>query len=126
MTRSTTQRIDRPQVSFRLTGNPFVDAGLYVLSYLAKVNSPEELSMAKLDKIHGDGTDLAHINARLRSFTMVFGTNGPLTQSGYRPIGKKKTLSKKNIAAYTNVLSGFLQEIGRNDSRYPICEICGI
>lgn len=112
-------------MQIQLTGNPFVDTGLFVLAYLAKVESPDQLSLDAIRAVHGDGTKLARINARLKSFTMVFGTNGPLTQTGYRPKGKKKELSDKNMAAYTGVLDAFLKEMYQPSTEYPLCEICG-
>jgi len=112
-------------MQIQLTGNPFVDTGLYVLAYLAKVESPEQLSLDAIQNVHRDGKELARTNARLKSFTMVFGTNGPLTQTGYRPTGKKKELSKKNIAAYTGVLGAFLSQMQQPSNNYPLCEICG-
>lgn len=112
-------------MQIQLTGNPFVDTGLYVLTYLAKIGSAEQLTLDAIQAVHGDGTKLARINARLKSFTMVFGSNGPLTQSQYRPKGRQKELSKMNIDTYTGVLAAFLNEM-RNDSRtFPLCEICG-
>lgn len=108
-----------------LTGNPFVDQGLYVLSYLAHKDGPNDLSIGDLAKVYGDGSHLAHINSRLKSFTMVFGTNGPLTQSGYRPKGNKKVISDKNIAAYTRVLDSFLATALCEDKNQELCEICG-
>jgi hypothetical protein len=119
-------QVNNRQTKFQLTGNPFVDTGLHVLSYLTKMDAPESLTIERIAKIYKDGIELAHTNARLRSFTMVFGTNGPLTQSGYRPVGKKKILSEKNIAAYTNILLSFLQAMEKDEAEYPLCEICGV
>lgn len=112
-------------MNFQLTGNPFVDTGLYVLAYLAKVEDPEQLTIEKVRDVYGDGRELARINARLKSFTMVFGSNSPLTQSQYRPKGRQKILSEKNINAYSGVLSGLLQTVERTSAGYPLCEICG-
>src|SRR5271157_3622339 len=109
----------------QLTGNPFVDTGLYVLSYLTGVTEPEQLTLEKIRTVYGDGSELAKANARLKSFTMVFGMNGPLMQTGYRPVGQKKVVSEKNILAYTSILSGFLDEMGKEELNYPMCEICG-
>lgn len=109
----------------KLTGNPFVDTGLYVLSSLAKTDDPNELSTDDVHVVFGDGSNLAQINARLRSFTMVFGANGPLTQSQYRPKGKQKQLSEKNVKAYTGVLSAFLRQTEQSASEFPLCEVCG-
>jgi len=112
--------------SFQLTGNPFVDTGLYVLSYLAKADNPEDLTLEAIRAVYGDGTELARTNARLASFTTIFTPNGPLTQSQYRPKGKQKELSEKNIKAYTGVLSSFLEQLEDPLIDYPLCEICGV
>jgi CRISPR-associated protein Cst1 len=108
-----------------LTGNPFVDTGLFVISSLAGHDNPALLTLADVKRIHADGRSLAKNNARLKSFTMVFGTNGPLTQSGYRPAGKKKETSEKNIKAYTGVLKAILEAVETQDPSYPLCEVCG-
>ena len=109
--------------NFDLTGNPFVDTGLTVIAELAKVDSIQELTKAHLEHVYKDGKQLASWNSRLKSFTMVFGTNGPLTQSQYRPKDKRKTISERNIALYCEILGRFLQEIGAT-SGAP-CESCG-
>lgn len=112
-------------MQINLTGNPFVDTGLFVIAYHAHKENPNELTLEDLIKVHENGMKLAQINSRLKSFTMVFGTNGPLTQSGYRPVGKKKLLSEKNITAYTNVLNAFLEASRHENTDLPLCEICG-
>jgi hypothetical protein len=110
----------------QLSGNPFVDTGYYVLAALGRVSRPEDLTWEDVRRIYGNGLELAHANVRLKGFTMVFGTNGPLTQSGYRPKGNKKVLSDTNVAAYAGVLSAFLHEVEHDAPEQPLCEICGI
>jgi hypothetical protein len=109
---------------YGLTGNPFVDTGLNVLVHLAGLSNVDELTTEIIRNTH-DGRMLAQVNARLKSFTMVFGTNGPLTQTGYRPKGRKKELSEKNIGAYTNVLAAYLHGVESLASGRSVCEICG-
>jgi hypothetical protein len=53
----------------QLTGNPFVDTGLMVLTTLA-------------GKDHANGSALAKENRPPKSYTMVFGTNGSLAKTG--------------------------------------------
>lgn len=113
------------QKRFTLSGNPFVDTGLHVLACLAKLDHPEQLTLKAVKSVHQDGRELALFNSRLKSFTMVLGQNGPLTQSQYRPKGKQKQLSQKNIEAYTEVLSGFLAADENQSDAYPLCEVCG-
>jgi hypothetical protein len=73
-----------------LTGNPFVDTGLMVLTALAEKNCTSDLDFADVRRVFGDGEQLARDNKALKCFTMVFGTNGPLTQPAYKKLGKNK------------------------------------
>lgn len=109
-----------------LTGNPFVDIGYFVIASKMQVEQPEDVSWDDIEGLYGDGLELATANARLTGFTMVFGTNGPLTQPAYRPSKQKKVISETNIRAYTNVLSALLREATQEDTNQPVCEICGL
>ncbi len=77
-----------------LTGNPFVEGGLAVATHLAGRSNPREVTLSDLTKTLGDGTELCRANSRLKSFTMIFGTNGPLTQPAYKKSGKNETIYK--------------------------------
>ncbi len=82
-----------------LTGNPFVEGGLAVATHLAGRSNPREVTLSDLTKTLGDGTELCRANSRLKSFTMIFGTNGPLTHPAYKKSGKKKPSTKLSCAA---------------------------
>jgi hypothetical protein len=112
-------------MNISLTGNPFVDTGYFVLASKAGLAQPEKMTWTDVQRIYADGLELARANARLSGFTMVFGTNGPLTQSSYRPTGKKKEPSDTNIKAYTSILSALLHEAMHKGRSGPICEVCG-
>lgn len=102
-----------------ITGNPFVDTGLMVLTALAGQEHVSSLSLADVRRIFGDGRQLARDNQTLKCFTMVFGTNGPLTQPAY-----KKT--KKNEAIYLGILRELLvcaEYEGQSGAR---CDLTGI
>lgn len=98
----------------RRTGNPFVDMGLGIITVLAEKDRIEDLTIEDLKVVFGKH-DLATINKELKSFTMIFGTNGPLYQYSYR---------KHNKEIYRDLLALLLEEIcitkGKN-----VCEICG-
>src|SRR5437868_8211538 len=79
--------------AFQWTGNPFVDTGLCVVIARAKhmgkqVTTIDDLTPEVFKDVIGDGAWLAEINKRLKSYTMVFGNNGPLTQTGTNPLSQ--------------------------------------
>jgi hypothetical protein len=76
------------------TGNPFVDGGLAVVTHLADKSDIRELSLGDISSVLRDGSALCKTNASLKSFTMVFGTNGPLTQYAYRKSGANEIIYK--------------------------------
>ncbi len=104
---------------YRVTGNPFVDTGQAVIAHLARKGSFTQMDHDDVKQVFGSGDNLADWNSRLKSFTMVFGNNGPL----YQPRGKKfEDLRKRK---YISILSGLLDQI---KDAYPdsgICECCG-
>jgi hypothetical protein len=101
------------------TGNPFVDAGLMVLATLAKKDSVAELRHPDIYKIFGDGEQLARDNQALKCFTMVFGTNGPLTQPAYKKSGK-------NTQIYLSIVRQLLELAGQEGQRGTRCDLTGI
>lgn len=63
-----------------------------VLAALSGKDSVDDLSFSDLRKVFGSGEELADTNQALKSFTMVFGTNGPLTQPQYKKSGANRTI----------------------------------
>jgi hypothetical protein len=60
-----------------LTGNPFVDNGLAVIAALADCKTIDELTLAKIRRVHrrdndGNGMALARANDRLKATWMIF------------------------------------------------------
>jgi len=102
-----------------LTGNPFVDTGLMVLSALAGKENVDTLSFADIRRIFDDGRQLARDNQALKCFTMVFGTNGPLTQPAYRK-------ARKNESIYLSILKKLLDCAEREGQSGPRCDLTGI
>ncbi|MDR2944361.1 MAG: hypothetical protein LBU81_04665 [Methanosarcinales archaeon] len=94
------------------TGNPFVDQGLYCISYLV-AKRLEDLTQEDFRNVL-DKYNIAFLNKNLKSFTMVFGTNNPLYQNAYKPNNEK---------IYTSYLLELID--GISTSGYDYCEICG-
>lgn len=102
-----------------LTGNPFVDTGLMVLTALAGKERVSDLSFPDIRAVFGDGSSLVQDNQRLKCFTMVFGTNGPLTQYAYKKAGK-------NVQIYRSILRQLLHWAEREGAVGPRCDLTGI
>lgn len=102
-----------------LTGNPFVDTGLMVLTALAGKDSVSSLSLADIRAIFGDGRQLARDNQTLKCFTMVFGTNGPLTQPAYKKSGKGEVI-------YLSILKELVACAEQEGESGPRCDLTGI
>lgn len=102
-----------------LTGNPFVDTGLMVLTALAGKPRVSALTVSDLQDVFGDGEQLARDNQNLRCFTMVFGTNGPLTQPAYRKTGKNKEV-------YLSIVKQFLAFTAEEGHAGRRCDLTGI
>lgn len=103
----------------QFTGNPFVDAGLAVISRLAGKADIVDLSWPDIQALVGDGSDLTHQNLQLRSFTMVFGTNGPLIQYAYKKAGQNELI-------YRELIRGLLEAAQMEGSNGAPCELTGI
>ena len=106
-----------------LTGNPFVDTGLAVISSMADngrgLNDIEELTIEHVSQVYGDGTALARANSRLKSFTMLFTSNSLLTQPSIKRREVRETM-------YRAVLSGLLAHVGSdNHTVLARCQACG-
>ncbi|WP_459202223.1 hypothetical protein [Methanococcus sp. CF] len=95
------------------TGNAFVDHGLCCIASLSKVNSLSDLKKSDFEKVLIEN-NIPLINKSLKSYTMVFGTNGPLYQNAYKG---------KNEELYKEFLKELVTHIGVEGDQ--ICEICG-
>lgn len=104
-------------MSISLTGNPFVDTGLAVLAFRSGCENTEELTLEKIKKVHGDGSELARRNSRLKSTTMIFTVNSLVTHPGIKPI-------EKRIQFYSKITTALLNKISFEDV-HERCESCG-
>ncbi|MDD2666686.1 MAG: hypothetical protein PHD13_04350 [Methanocellales archaeon] len=104
---------------YRVTGNPFVDTGQAVIAHLAGKEPFTQIDHGDVKRVFGSGDDLADWNSRLKSFTMVFGNNGPL----YQPRGEKYEEFRKR--KYISILSGLLAQIENANPNLGMCECCG-
>jgi CRISPR-associated protein Cst1 len=100
-----------------LTGNPFVDTGLAVIAFRAGLDDVERLTVSDVQKVHGDGSDLAGFNEKLHSFTMVFTKNSLLTNASIRD-------RTERLKMYKGVVNELLAKIGQ-DEVSARCESCG-
>jgi len=96
------------------TGNPFVDHGMAILAVLAKKESISELTLEDIENVW-EKHDLTDINDNLKSYTMLFGTNCPLKQNGYKG---------KNREIHDFFLVELIAEMKKNSTGL-YCEICG-
>jgi hypothetical protein len=104
-------------MSISLTGNPFVDTGLAVLAFRSGCEHIEELTLEKIKKVHGDGSELASRNSKLKSTSIIFTINSLVTHPGIKPI-------EKRIQFYGKITTALLAKIGFEDVRER-CESCG-
>ena len=104
-------------MSISLTGNPFVDTGLAVLAFRSGCEHIEELTLEKMKKVHGDGSELASRNSKLKSTTIIFTVNSLVTHPGIKPI-------EKRIKFYSKITTALLNKIGFEDV-HERCESCG-
>jgi len=88
--------------------------GLYTITALAEKESVQNLDIEDLQRVF-DKYDISATNKSLKSFTMVFGTNGPLFQNSFKPHNKE---------LYRDFLQTLLHEM-KNDYGNHTCEICG-
>lgn len=104
-------------MSVSLTGNPFVDTGLAVLAFRSGCEHIEELTLEKMKKVHGDGSELASRNSKLKSTSIVFTINSLVTHPGIKPV-------EKRIQFYSKITTALLNKIGFEDV-HERCESCG-
>lgn len=92
--------------------------GLAVIAALNNKGTISSLSYEDIKKVI-DTYDMAEINLKLKSFTMVFGKNGPLVQNAYI----KKGINRK---LYSEFLKMLYQSLNiKQYENASICEICG-
>jgi hypothetical protein len=101
------------------TGNPFVDSGLAVLTRLTGHSEVSEVTFAEVAELVSDGTTLARDNSQLKSFTMVFGTNGVLTQPAYKK-------AAQNELIYKTIVKRLLVAAQHEGADGTPCELTGI
>ncbi|MGE5632876.1 MAG: hypothetical protein ACM3TR_17550 [Caulobacteraceae bacterium] len=114
--------MDDGKNKIELTGNPFVDTGLGVIASLAKLTDINQLTLADIKSVYGDGSKLVEWNSKLKAFSQIF-TNNPL----YHPsLGFKKGVgpSDTNKFVYKSILEGLLSEMGKA-SNGRRCWSCG-
>jgi hypothetical protein len=99
-----------------LTGNPFVDTGLAVLAFKSHCESIDELTLEKMKAVHGDGTELARRNSKLKSTSMIFTINSLATHP--------QKSAEKRLQLYSAITTAFLNGIGFEDV-HERCESCG-
>ncbi len=104
-------------MNISLTGNPFVDTGLAVLAFRSDCEHIEELTLEKMKKVHGDGSELARRNSKLKSTTIIFTVNSLATHPGIKPIDKRTQF-------YSKITTALLNSIGFEDI-HERCESCG-
>ncbi len=104
-------------MSISLTGNPFVDTGLAVLAYKSHCESIDELTLEKMKAVHGDGTELARRNSKLKSTSMIFTINSLATHPSIKPADTRLKL-------YSAITTALLNKIGFEDV-HERCESCG-
>ena len=102
-------------IQIKRTGNPFVDQGLCCIAALAELEHVNQLTIDDLKKVfYRNDIDISSVNKSLKSFTMVFGTNGPLYQNAFKPNNEK---------IYTEFMQELLNGIPAEGTL--VCECCG-
>jgi len=83
---------------FEYTGNPFVDTGLAVMVAMSDKQTLSEVDKSDFIKMFSNAEWLGVINRKLKAYSSVIGTNGPLTQTSYSKnntyIGAEKAKQK--------------------------------
>jgi hypothetical protein len=107
------------QNHLHFSGNPFVDSGLAVMTHLAGKSAVAELAFTDIRELVGDASALTRDNSRLKLFTMVFGTNGVLTQPAYKKAGKNEVI-------YKAIVNRLLEAAEQEGEEGTPCELTGI
>ncbi len=109
------------------TGNPFVDTGLAVIAELAGKETFLDLTFEDIWNVFGDGKEIAEINSRLKSFTLVFGNNGPLYQPPQDPKNEPGKYKELRMPKYSSILKNLLEQAEKSNESEDsdVCEVCG-
>ncbi len=105
------------QKNIQLTGDPFVNTGLAVISYLSNHKSMDNLSLEDMRKIYGDGKELARINTMSSCAFSLF-PNSLLTHST-----RRKDMAQLT-KVYNQMTDALIDNIGKESVNY-FCEVCG-
>src|ERR1019366_1692979 len=89
------------------------------MTYLAGKGDVGDLTFADIRKLVNDGSVLTRDNLRLKSFTMVFGTNGVLTQHAYKKVGKNEVI-------YKAIVKRLFEAAEQEGEEGTPCELTGI
>jgi CRISPR-associated protein Cst1 len=100
----------------QLTGNPFVDTGLAIIAHLSNCSSIDDLTLAYMKSLYGDGEWLARNNIELRSMYQLFGSNCLILQNQIQ--------REQRITNHTKVTLAILNSIGHEDI-VEKCDTCG-
>lgn len=127
-------------MKIELTGNPFVDTGIFTIqSHLAQemkceiedVDLTNELVKIAMESSDGFGRWLAKSNRQHKAFMMVCGKNSPLTNSATNKwLDKEKNLGyldKRDSGwkTYLNTLENLSKELFTDKLSDSLCDSCG-
>ncbi|MDA8233543.1 MAG: hypothetical protein M0Z31_01805 [Clostridia bacterium] len=115
--------VKEENIRIELTGNPFVDTGLAVISSLAGLDDISKLTFADIKSVYDNGQQLTEWNSKVKAFTQIFGTNNPLFQPSYR-VKKGKGPSDINKRIYISTLEGLISKISKTGHGLR-CWACG-
>jgi hypothetical protein len=118
------------------TGNPFVDTGMYAMQAKAREDFDwrpgDDWTPQLVEKVLGDGVDLAKANRHLNSFTMVCTTNSALVNPSVNKrmyaTGNRGYLDGQDEGwkMYLQTLIQLRDELLKQDlNATPDCESCG-
>jgi hypothetical protein len=114
--RAMTSQKTEDVYKIQLTGNPFVDAGLAVVANLSHCSSINDLTLADMKSLHGDGKWLARNNIELKSSYQLFGSDCLILQN--------RIEREQRIMHHTKVTLAILNSIGHQDI-VERCDTCG-
>lgn len=93
------------------TGHPIVDSSLELIAHLSNKDDGRYVENDDIEK-QIRTLNLGAYNNRLRSYTMIFGTNGPLMQASYKKVNREQL--------YNEILINMLRK-----KKIGHCDICG-
>ena len=108
----------KPEIvhNIELTGNPFVDTGLAVIAHLSGCSNIDDLTLANMKSLHGDGEWLAHNNIELKSSYQLFSSDCLILQN--------RIERERRILYHTKITLAILNSIGHEDIDAR-CDTCG-